>query len=47
MKEIGATLIFFAVTLVLFSQMASHKPGEPLIQQVCEELSGILHGRLF
>ena len=45
MKEIGATLIFFAVTLVLFSQMASHHPGQPLIQQVGEELSGILHGR--
>ena len=45
MKQFMAALIFFAVTLVLFSEMVARYPGEPLTQRLGDELRGIAHLR--
>ncbi|HEV2690717.1 MAG TPA: hypothetical protein VGV35_19310 [Bryobacteraceae bacterium] len=45
MKELAAALIFFAVTLVLFSRMGSRYSGEPLTHRIEAELREIAHVR--
>jgi len=43
MKEIVAVVMFFLVTLTVFSQSVSHYPGEPLVQRVSDELRSVTH----